>query len=107
MIGDIVEKYCSICNENTEHEQGCFKCKEIGNELFHLDVSVSESMKKLSNGFKDFVMKEQGGVMDGDSPEEYSQTIGAGLNFEELFASTVRSLKCSGCGHLIKISRLP
>ena len=41
------------------HLQGCFKCKEIGNELFHLDVSVSESVKKLSNGFRDFVMEEQ------------------------------------------------
>lgn len=107
MIGDIVEKYCPICLEDTLHEQGCFKSKKIGNELFHLDVSVSESMKKLSNGFRDFVMEEQDGVMNGDSTEEYAQTIGVGLDFEELFASTIRSLKCQQCGHLIRISRLP
>ena len=45
--------------------------------------------------------------MDGGSPEEYAQTVGGGLNFEELFAPTVRSLKCSECGHLIQIGRLP
>ena len=57
MVGDIVEKYCPICDEKTEHEQGNFKSKEIGDELFHLDVSVSESMKKLSDGFKKFIME--------------------------------------------------
>ena len=78
MIGDIVEKYCPIC-------------QKIGDELFHLDVSVSESMKKLSNGFREFVLEEQGGIMDGDSPEEYAQTVGGGLNLEEMFSTRVRS----------------
>ena len=107
MIGGIFEKYCPICQENTEHLLGCFKSQKIGDELFHLDVSVSESVKKLSNGFRNFVLKEQGGVMDGDRPEEFAETVGGGQNFEELFASTVRSLKCSECGHLIQIGRLP
>lgn len=107
MVGDIVEKHCPICDENTTHEQGCFKSKEIGDELFHLDVSVSESMQKLSAGFRNFVMDVQGGVMDADSPSEYGRSIGGGLNFKEMFASMVRSLKCSGCGHLIKICRFP
>ena len=107
MVGDIVNKYCPICDENTEHEQGCFKSKEIRDELFHLDVSTSESMKKLSNGFREFVMDEQDGIMDADSSSEYGRSGGGGLNFEEIFATVVRSLKCSGCGHLIQIGRLP
>jgi hypothetical protein len=45
--------------------------------------------------------------MDGGSPSEYASTENAGLNFEEMFATQVRSLKCGQCQHLIKISRLP
>ncbi len=60
MIGDILEKYCPICQKNTEHLLGCFKSQKIGDKLFHLDVTASESVKKLSNGFRDFVLEEQG-----------------------------------------------
>ena len=48
MIGDIKLKYCPICEENTNHEQGCFKIKEINGELFHLDATLSDSLKKIS-----------------------------------------------------------
>ena len=85
MIGGIFEKYCPICQENTEHLLGCFKSQKIGDELFHLDVSVSESVKKLSNGFRNFVLKEQGGVMDGDRPEKYGS----------LEPSVVERIECS------------
>jgi hypothetical protein len=107
MIGDVKLKYCPICDENTDHQQGTFKCKEINGELFHFDASLSDSIQKVSAGFRDFVLKEHDGLMDGDSPSEYAGTKSGGLNFEELFASQVRSLKCSKCQHLIKISRFP
>ena len=107
MIGDIKLKYCPICCENTDHEQGCFKSKEIKGELFHLDVTLSDSIKKVSKGFRDFVIDEKDGFMDTDSPSEYAGSRRGGLNFEEMFASQVRSLRCSQCQHLIKISRLP
>ena len=107
MIGDIKLKYCLICDEDTDHIQGCFKSKEINKELYHFDVSLSDSLKKVSAGFKDFVLKENGGLMDSNSPSEYVGTKKGGLNFEEMFAPKVRSLKCSICQHLIKISRFP
>ena len=53
MIGDIKLKYCLICDEDTDHIQGCFKSKEINKELYHFDVSLSDSLKKVSAGFKD------------------------------------------------------
>lgn len=107
MVGDIVKKHCLICDKKTDHEQGNFKSHEIGGELFHLDVSLDDALKKMSDGFRDFVLEEQNGLMDTESPEEYAQTFGGGLDFETLFAPVVRSLKCDGCGHLIKLGRLP
>jgi hypothetical protein len=75
--------------------------------LFHLDVTLTDSLKKVSEGFKDFVIDEKHGFADSNSPSEYAVTENAGLNFEEMFATQVRSLKCSNCQHLIKLSRLP
>ena len=99
--------HCKICNASTDHVQGTFKCKEIQGELFHLDTSVSDSLRKVSEGFRDYVREESGEMMDSQSPAEYVESVEGGLNFGELFAPTVRSLKCEDCGHLIRISRLP
>ena len=107
MICDIKTKYCPVCAENTDHMQGNFRSKRINGELYHLESSSTESLKKLSQGFNEYVIEKQGGIMNGTSPEEYAKTSQAGLNFEELFAPQVRSLKCCQCQHLIKISRLP
>jgi hypothetical protein len=107
MIGDIKLKYCPICDETTDHLQGCFKSKEIKGELFHLDVTLSDSLKKISAGFSGFLFEEKDGFADSNSPSEYASTENAGLNFEEMFATQVRSLKCGQCQHLIKLSRLP
>ena len=107
MIGDIKLTYCPICDADTDHLQDCFKCKNIDGELFDFDVLLSDSLKKVSSGFKDFVLKDNGGLIDSNSPSEYAVTKTGGLNFEELFASQVRSLKCTQCRHLIKISRFP
>ncbi len=107
MIGEIKVTYCPICESDTDHLQGCFKCKEVSGELFHFDVSLTDTMRKLSSGFKDFVLEGHGGVMDGDVTDEYVKTRKGGLDFEKLFSPQVRSLKCVSCGHLLKISRLP
>ncbi len=107
MAGDIKPQYCPICDTHTEHEQGCFKCKEINGELFYLKTSTSEALKKISTGFKDYIVSENNGLMNCDSPVEYMNKGGGGIDFEELFAPQLRSLKCSSCGHLIKLSRLP
>jgi len=74
MIGDIKVKYCHICDEDNYHQQGCFKSKEINGELYHFDVSLSDSLKKVSAGFKDFVVGENNGVMKDDTPDEYVKT---------------------------------
>ena len=107
MNGDVKPKYCPVCVENTDHVQGTYKCKEINGELFHFDVSLSDSLKKVSAGYMDFVLEGHDGVMDYDSPSHYAESSEGGLNFGELFDPQVRSLKCVGCGHLLKISRLP
>lgn len=107
MIRGIKPKYCPICDEDTDHQQGCFKCKEINGELFHFDVSLSDSLQKVGAGYKDYVIGENNGVMDADSPTHYSTSKQGGLDFGDLFAPNVRSLKCVDCGHLLKISRFP
>lgn len=58
-------------------------------------------------GFSGFLFEEKDGFADSNSPSEYAVTKNAGLNFEEMFATQVRSLKCGQCQHLIKLSRLP
>ncbi len=107
MIGEIKVTYCPICESDTDHLQGCFKCKEVSGELFHFDVSLSDSLQKVSAGYRGFVLEEHEGLMDGDTPDEYVKTRKGGLDFEKLFSPQVRSLKCSKCLHLIKISRFP
>ena len=72
MIGDIKLTYCPICDADTDHLQGCFKCKNIDGELFDFEVLLSDSLKKVSSGFKDFVVECHGGLMDVDSPSEYA-----------------------------------
>ncbi len=107
MIGDTKVEYCPICESDTLHEQGCFKSQEINGEFFHFDVSLSELLQKNSDDFRTFILEEQDGTMNSDSPSAYADTKKCGLNFEKLFAPQVRSLKCSDCQHLIKILRFP
>ena len=107
MIGDIKNKYCPVCESRTDHIQGCYKVKKVNGELFHLDFSQSDSRKKISTGFKEFVLGERDGFMDRSTPGEFVQTRNGGSAFEELFSQRLRSLKCSQCNHLIKISRFP
>lgn len=107
MIGDIKTVYCPVCEAETEHKQGCFKCKEIDGKLFFLNTSVSESLDKISSGFKKHVIDENAGEMDKDTPAEYVGSVQGGLDFELLFAPVVRSMRCSCCDHLIQISKLP
>ena len=107
MVGEIGVKYCPICDEDTDHQKGIFKTKKIEGELFHLNTSLHSSLKKVSVGYKDFVVGENNGVMNGDTPDEYVETRKGGVDFEELFSPQVRSLKCTQCLHLIKISRFP
>ena len=107
MNGEIKLKYCPVCESDTDHLQGCFKYKKVNGEIFHYDVSLSDSLNNVSAGYKDFVVDENNGMMNGDTPDEYAESSQGGLNFGELFAPQVRSLKCVGCGHLLKISRFP
>lgn len=100
-------KYCKICGSDTEHEKGTFKCHEVDGELFELTISSDEALKKVSQGFSDFVMDEHEGQMNSETPSEYGKTEGGGLNLQELFANSIRAMKCEKCGHLIKLSRLP
>lgn len=100
-------KYCKICGSDTEHEKGTFKCHEVDGELFELTISSDEVLKKVSQGFSDFVMDEHEGQMNSETPPEYAQTEAGGLNLMDLFANSIRAMKCEKCGHLIKLSRLP
>ena len=100
-------KYCKICGSDTTHEKGTFKCHEIEDELFELTISTDEARKKLSQGFSDFVMDEHEGWMNSETPPEYAKTETGGLNLRDLFANSIRAMKCGKCGHLIKLSRLP
>jgi hypothetical protein len=100
-------KYCKICETDTTHEKGTFKCHDIDGELFELTITSDEALKKLSDGFSDFVMDEHRGQMNSETPPEYAMTETGGLNLRDLFANSIRAMKCEKCGHLIKLSRLP
>jgi hypothetical protein len=100
-------KYCKICGTDTTHDKGTFKCHEVKGELFELTISSDEALKKLSDGFSDFVTDEHEGWMNSQTPPEYAMTEAGGLNLQDLFANSIRAMKCEKCGHLIKLSRLP
>ena len=100
-------KYCKICGTDTIHEKGTFKCHEVDGELFELTITSDEALKKLSGGFSDFVMDDHGGTMNSATPPEYAQIDTGRLNLQEMFANSIRAMKCEKCGHLIKLSRLP
>lgn len=107
MSKHIKTQYCSICGKSASHEQGTFKCKEIDGELFVLNTSFSERLKKVSSDFTEFVISEQDGNMNGDTPSEYAISEGGGQSLQALFANSIRALKCLECGHLVRLSRLP
>ena len=107
MIGDIIVMHCLICDEETDHQKGIFKSKEIDGEWFHLNAPLSELLKKNRNGFHEYTLDDQNGVMDSSSPSAFAGTMKGGLILEELFSPQIRSLKCSDCQHLIRISRFP
>ena len=107
MIGDKSKIYCPICESEQEHLQGCFKVQNIDGEIFHFTTTSNDSIRKISNGFKDFVVDQREGFINSDTPDDFVQTRSGRSAFEELFAQRVRSLKCSRCSHLKKISRFP
>ena len=52
-------------------------------------------------------MNEHEGRMNYQTPPEYAMIDAGGLNLRDLFANSIRALKCEKCGHLIRLSRLP
>lgn len=107
MTGNIKTQYCDICGKSSSHERGTFKCKKINGELFALNASFTEQLKKVSDDFTEFVASEQESKMNAGIPSEYARSEGGGLNLQTLFADSVRALKCLECGHLVRLSRLP
>ena len=107
MFGEITVRYCPICKADTEHRKGNYRTKEIDGNYFHLESSFEDAQKNLSDGFRNFVVEEQSGVVVQGSAAEYINTEEAEPIFKQLFAKRVRSLKCSHCGHLIRLPRFP
>lgn len=107
MTKDNDKKYCKVCVVNTRHQYGTFKCKDIKGELFQLNVTLNDALKKISDDFVPFAQAEKDNRIDANTPVEYVNTDNGKSNTEELFANSVRALKCLECGHLIKLSRLP
>jgi len=77
------------------------------NELFELTTSTNDALKNLSNGFNQFALTEQGFSIDSETPIDYVQSNSGKSTIAELFASSIRALRCTECGHLIQLSRLP
>jgi len=100
-------KYCKSCAVNTHHRLGTFKCKDINGELFELNVTLNDALKKVSDDFVQFAQTEKDNRIDTKATIEYINSDKGNLNINELFANSVRALKCSECGHLIRLSRLP
>ena len=72
-----------------------------------MESSFEDARKNLSDGFRNFVVEEQAGVVAQGAAAEYINTEKAQPIFHQLFAKRVRALKCSECNHLIKLSRFP
>jgi len=107
MAKDQSKKYCKICADNTGHQLGTFKCKDINGELFELNVTLTDALKKISDNFVQFAQTKKDNRIDSNTPVEYVNTNNGKSNIEDLFANSIRALKCLECGHLIKLSRLP
>ena len=107
-------KFCNICNIDTEHEQGNFQSKRINGELFHLQESMDESLGKLSSGFSKFVTEENNGLANRETiVDALCNNLESNIDEDSFFTpfslspKRIRSLKCSECGHLIRLSKLP
>ena len=100
-------KYCENCAVNTHHRLGTFKCKDINGELFELNVTLNDALKKVSDDFVQFAQTKKDNRIDTKATIEYINSDKGSLNINELFANSIRALKCLECGHLIKLSRLP
>ena len=107
MTNEHGKKYCKICAINTGHQLGTFKCKKVNGEFFELNVTLNDALKQISDDFVQFAQTKKGNCIDTKAPIEYINTNNGKSNIEDLFANSVRALKCLGCGHLIKLSRLP
>ena len=107
MVGEITVRYCPICKEDTENQEGNYRVRVIDGRYFHLESSFEDARKKLSAGFNYFVLEEKSGVVAHGAAAEYINTEEAEPIFEQLFAKRVRSQRCSQCGHLIKLPRFP
>jgi hypothetical protein len=107
MNGEISVEFCVICDEKTKHEKGNYRSQLIRGEPFHLDVSITDSIKKLSDGFRDFVLEERDGIVDRGAPVAYINNQEPDVTYNKLFAKRIRSLKCVKCCHLVKLNRFP
>lgn len=99
-------KHCEICKKDTDHEKGNFKvhAREDGC-LFHEAETFDEKLSSMSNAFTQHVVDDQGGIATQASVGEFVKSKKDA--FGSLFAQSIRAFKCSECGHLIKLSKLP
>jgi len=107
MVGEITVRYCPICKEDTENQEGNYRVRVIDGRYFHLESSFEDARKKLSDGFRNFVAENQAGVVAQGTAAEYINTEEAEPIYHQLFAKRVRAFKCSECNHLIPLPRFP
>jgi len=100
-------EFCKICHCKTLHKKGTFKSREIEGELFELTTSTTEALKKLSTGFNQHIRNQQEQLINSQAPLDYINSDNGQVGISDLFANSIRALKCTACGHLIKLSRLP
>ena len=101
---------CPVCKSETEHQDGLYKAVEISGRLFGANSSFTDDVGELSDLFKDYVISRRGGELSLDVlrtflVEQRSQSGSHPLS--RMFARRMRAHKCTNCGHLIQLSRLP
>ena len=78
-----------------------------GAELFELNVSVEDALKSLSNNFEGYIEPKNLTEISKNSVSEYLHSESGKSGIDDLFAPTIRALKCEKCGHLLKTGRIP
>jgi hypothetical protein len=101
---------CSLCGFVGVQITGVYKAIEMDGNLFDCDDDVSDDLSELSKQFKAYITDECNGELSSDRLREFltKQHSQSGSHpLSRMFARRIRARKCTICGHLVKLSRLP
>jgi hypothetical protein len=99
-----------VCSFVGEQVTGVYKAIEIDGNLFDCDDDVAKDLSELNDEFKAYVMDECNDELSSDRLREFltkKHSQSGSHPLSRMFARRIWAQKCTICGHLIQLSRLP